>query len=406
MSRGIILEKEKSMEETWENPDELEISAGELDAALKGGAALYDLRGEFSREYGFIPGSAGRTEEQVRQMLDAGELAGRKIVLYCARGEVSLDLAAELRESGIAARSLAGGYIEWLRQKMEREQAAAAAGELQNKVENSLRKKFHEKIWSNFTKAVKDYQLVKPGDKIAVCISGGKDSMLLAKLMQELHRHTRVPFEVEFLVMDPGYSPQNRRVIEENLKNLGVDAHIFESDIFSSVYHVEKSPCYLCARMRRGHLYNEAKSLGCNKIALGHHYDDVIETILMGMLWGAQVQTMMPKLHSTNFPGMELIRPLYLIREDDIKAWRDYNGLHFIQCACKFTDTCTTCNDGQNHSKRQETKELIRELKKSNPDVEKCIFKSVENVNLDTLIAYKQHGVRHHFLDSYDDKDE
>ena len=339
-------------------------------------------------------------------MLDAGELAGRKIVLYCARGEVSLDLAAELRESGIAARSLAGGYIEWLRQKMEREQAAAAAGELQNKVENSLRKKFHEKIWSNFTKAVKDYQLVKPGDKIAVCISGGKDSMLLAKLMQELHRHTRVPFEVEFLVMDPGYSPQNRRVIEENLKNLGVDAHIFESDIFSSVYHVEKSPCYLCARMRRGHLYNEAKSLGCNKIALGHHYDDVIETILMGMLWGAQVQTMMPKLHSTNFPGMELIRPLYLIREDDIKAWRDYNGLHFIQCACKFTDTCTTCNDGQNHSKRQETKELIRELKKSNPDVEKCIFKSVENVNLDTLIAYKQHGVRHHFLDSYDDKDE
>ena len=405
MSRGIILEKEKSMEETWENPDELEISAGELDAALKGGAALYDLRGEFSREYGFIPGSAGRTEEQVRQMLDAGELAGRKIVLYCARGEVSLDLAAELRESGIAARSLAGGYIEWLRQKMEREQAAAAAGELQNKVENSLRKKFHEKIWSNFTKAVKDYQLVKPGDKIAVCISGGKDSMLLAKLMQELHRHTRVPFEVEFLVMDPGYSPQNRRVIEENLKNLGVDAHIFESDIFSSVYHVEKSPCYLCARMRRGHLYNEAKSLGCNKIALGHHYDDVIETILMGMLWGAQVQTMMPKLHSTNFPGMELIRPLYLIREDDIKAWRDYNGLHFIQCACKFTDSCMTCRGEGNQetrSKRAEVKELIRTMKKTNPDVEQHIFRSVENVCLDTVIAYKQGGKKISFLDGYD----
>ena len=405
MSRGIILEKEKSMEETWENPDELEISAGELDAALKGGAALYDLRGEFSREYGFIPGSAGRTEEQVRQMLDAGELAGRKIVLYCARGEVSLDLAAELRESGIAARSLTGGYIEWLRQKMEREQAAAAAGELQNKVENSLRKKFHEKIWSNFTKAVKDYQLVKPGDKIAVCISGGKDSMLLAKLMQELHRHTRVPFEVEFLVMDPGYSPQNRRVIEENLKNLGVDAHIFESDIFSSVYHVEKSPCYLCARMRRGHLYNAAKSLGCNKIALGHHYDDVIETILMGMLWGAQVQTMMPKLHSTNFPGMELIRPLYLIREDDIKAWRDYNGLHFIQCACKFTDSCTACRDEGNQetrSKRAEVKELIRTMKKTNPDVEQHIFRSVENVCLDTVIAYKQGGKKISFLDGYD----
>ena len=404
MSRGIILEKEKSMEETWENPDELEISAGELDAALKGGAALYDLRGEFSREYGFIPGSAGRTEEQVRQMLDAGELAGRKIVLYCARGEVSLDLAAELRESGIAARSLAGGYIEWLRQKMEREQAAAAAGELQNKVENSLRKKFHEKIWSNFTKAVKDYQLVKPGDKIAVCISGGKDSMLLAKLMQELHRHTRVPFEVEFLVMDPGYSPQNRRVIEESLKNLGVDAHIFESDIFSSVYHVEKSPCYLCARMRRGHLYNAAKSLGCNKIALGHHYDDVIETILMGMLWGAQVQTMMPKLHSTNFPGMELIRPMYLIREADIKAWRDRNDLHFIQCACHFTDTCTTCDpNGRTVSKRMEIKQLIAQLKKINPSVEANIFRSMENVNLNTVISYKQGDQVHSFLDRYDE---
>ena len=405
MSRGIILEKEKSMEETWENPDELEISAGELDAALKGGAALYDLRGEFSREYGFIPGSAGRTEEQVRQMLDAGELAGRKIVLYCARGEVSLDLAAELRESGIAARSLAGGYIEWLRQKMEREQAAAAAGELQNKVENSLRKKFHEKIWSNFTKAVKDYQLVKPGDKIAVCISGGKDSMLLAKLMQELHRHTRVPFEVEFLVMDPGYSPQNRRVIEENLKNLGVDAHIFESDIFSSVYHVEKSPCYLCARMRRGFLYAKAQELGCNKIALGHHFSDVIETTVMGLFYGGQLQAMPPKLRSKNFPGMELIRPLYLIREDDIKAWRDYNGLHFIQCACKFTDSCTTCRGEGNqetHSKRAEVKELIRTMKKTNPDVEQHIFRSVENVCLDTVIAYKQGGKKISFLDGYD----
>ena len=205
--------------------------------------------------------------------------------------------------------------------------------------------------------------------------------------------------------MDPGYNADNRRIIEDNARALGIPVTIFETDIFESVYNVEKSPCYLCARMRRGYLYRFAQELGCNKIALGHHYDDVIETILMGMLHGAQIQSMMPKLHSTNFPGMELIRPLYLIREDDIKAWRDYNGLHFIQCACKFTDTCTTCNDGQNHSKRQETKKLIRELKKSNPDVEKCIFKSVENVNLDTLIAYKQHGVRHHFLDSYD-KDE
>ena len=408
MSRGIILEKEKSMEETWENPDELEISAGELDAALKGGAALYDLRGEFSREYGFIPGSAGRTEEQVRQMLDAGELAGRKIVLYCARGEVSLDLAAELRESGIAARSLAGGYIEWLRQKMEREQAAAAAGELQNKVENSLRKKFHEKIWSNFTKAVKDYQLVKPGDKIAVCISGGKDSMLHGQARCRSCTGTpSVPFEVEFLVMDPGYSPREPpRDRGKRSRTWALPRTIFESDIFSIRSTMWKNPPAISAPgCGGGTCINAAKSLGCNKIALGHHYDDVIETILMGMLYGAQVQTMMPKLHSTNFPGMELIRPLYLIREDDIKAWRDYNDLHFIQCACKFTDSCTTCRGEGNQetrSKRAEVKELIRTMKKTNPDVEQHIFRSVENVCLDTVIAYKQGGKKISFLDGYD----
>ena len=202
--------------------------------------------------------------------------------------------------------------------------------------------------------------------------------------------------------MDPGYSPENRKVIEENARKLKIPIHIFESDIFESVYHIEKSPCYLCARMRRGYLYNFAKELGCNKIALGHHYDDVIETILMGMLYGAQIQTMMPKLHSTNFEGMELIRPLYLIREDDIKAWRDYNDLRFIQCACKFTDTCTTCNNEENQSKRVEIKQLIAEIKKKNPYVEAHIFKSVENVNIETVIAYKKDGVKHHFLDSYD----
>ena len=202
--------------------------------------------------------------------------------------------------------------------------------------------------------------------------------------------------------MDPGYSPENRKVIEDNARNLNIPITIFESDIFESVYHIEKSPCYLCARMRRGHLYSYAKELGCNKIALGHHYDDVIETILMGMLYGAQIQTMMPKLHSTNFEGMELIRPLYLVREDDIKAWRDYNNLHFIQCACKFTDTCTTCNNNENRSKRVEVKELIRNLKEVNPFVEGNIFKSVENVNIDTVVGYKQKGVRHHFLDDYD----
>ena len=227
--------------------------------------------------------------------------------------------------------------------------------------------------------------------------------MLMAKLFQELLLHHKFDFTVKFLVMDPGYSPANRQVIEENARRLQIPIKIYESDIFDSVYTIEKSPCYLCARMRRGHLYSFAKEMGCNKIALGHHFDDVIETILMGMLYGGQVQTMMPKLHSTNFEGMELIRPLYLIREDDIKAWRDYNDLHFIQCACKFTDTCTTCNNNENRSKRVEIKELIKTLKQVNPFVESNIFRSVENVNLSTVVAYKKDGVKHHFLDTYDD---
>ena len=244
---------------------------------------------------------------------------------------------------------------------------------------------------------------MQPNDRIAVCISGGKDSMLMAKLFQELKLHNKYPFEVKFLVMDPGYSPANRQIIEGNLRRLGIEAEIFETDIFGSVYNVEKSPCYLCARMRRGYLYSFAQKLGCNKIALGHHYDDAIETILMGMLWGAQVQTMMPKLHSTNFPGMELIRPMYLIREDDIKAWRDANDLHFIQCACRFTDTCTTCRPNEEaKSKRQQVKQLIRELKKTNPDVEAHIFRSMENVCLDTVIAYKTGGRKISFLENYD----
>lgn len=269
-------------------------------------------------------------------------------------------------------------------------------------MEASIRGRFKKSIWSRFTKAVKEYELVKEGDCIAVCISGGKDSMLMAKLFQELHRYSKIPFDVKYLVMDPGYSPENRTVIKENARKLQIPITIFESDIFESVYHVEKSPCYLCARMRRGHLYHFAQTMGCNKIALGHHYDDVIETILMGMLYGAQIQTMMPKLHSTNFPGMELIRSLYLIREDTIKAWRDANNLHFIQCACKFTDTYTTCGNEENRSKRVEVKELIRTMKQTNPFVESNIFRSVENVNLDTVIGYKKDGKRCHFLDEYD----
>ena len=286
-----------------------------------------------------------------------------------------------------------------MKEEMDKDQNNEKAKE----VEQSLRKKFKKKIWSKFTKAINTYELVKPGDKIAVCISGGKDSMLMAKCFQELKVHNKFDFEVKFLVMDPGYSPENRKVIEDNAKKLNIPITIFESDIFESVFNVEKSPCYLCARMRRGHLYHFAKDMGCNKIALGHHYDDVIETILMGMLYSGQIQTMMPKLHSTNFEGMELIRPLYLVREDDIKAWRDYNDLHFIQCACKFTDTCTTCNNEENQSKRIEIKNLISELKKTNRFVEGNIFKSVENVNLNTIVAYKKDGVKHNFLDTYDE---
>lgn len=376
----------------------MEISVEKLGELQPEDCVICDIRGERDRAYGFIPGSVGISAEE---LLTFPPGDGKKLIIYCARGVVSVDLADELCGRGLEAYSLEGGYIAWLRAEMRRRNDE----ELRERVEQSIRKKFRVSLMSKFIKALKTYQLVNEGDRVAVCISGGKDSMLMAKLFQELKRYSEVNFEVKYLVMDPGYNADNRRIIEDNARALGIPVTIFETDIFESVYNVEKSPCYLCARMRRGYLYRFAQEQGCNKIALGHHYDDVIETILMGMLHGAQIQSMMPKLHSTNFPGMELIRPLYLIREDDIKAWRDYNGLHFIQCACKFTDTCTTCNDGQNHSKRQETKELIRELKKSNPDVEKCIFKSVENVNLDTLIAYKQHGVRHHFLDSYD-KDE
>lgn len=267
-------------------------------------------------------------------------------------------------------------------------------------VERSINKKFHKGIWSRFTAALNDYDLIQPGDKIAVCISGGKDSWLMAKLFQELKRHNKFPFEVVYLVMDPGYNPENRALIESNAKLLNVPITIFESTIFESVIHIDKSPCYICARMRRGYLYSKAKELGCNKIALGHHYDDVIETILMGMLYGGQIQTMMPKLHSTNFEGMELIRPMYLIREEEIIRWVNYNDLRFLQCACKFTEQAATAGQ-ENLSKRKEIKNMIKEMHKINPQVESNIFRSVEKVNLDTVIGYKKNSVIHNFLENY-----
>lgn len=373
----------------------LEIKIQDLRSLNKEEYLLVDIREEAAFSHGFIPGAVNIPLSKLREKPELLP-KDKKIILYCAKGILSYEAAEELEEKGYDVAHLAGGYGAWLLDSFSTE-------ERYPEIEKSIRKKFHKTIFSRFTKAINEYELVKEGDKVAVCISGGKDSMLMAKLFQELQKHRKVNFDVIFLVMDPGYNETNRKVIEENARLLNIPITIFETNIFETVYEIEKSPCYLCARMRRGYLYSKAKEVGCNKIALGHHYDDVIETILMGMLYGAQIQTMMPKLHSTNFEGMELIRPMYLIREDDIKHWRDYNDLHFIQCACRFTDTCTTCReDGSTGSKRMEIKGLIKELKEINPFIEGNIFKSVENVNLSTVIAYKENGVKHHFLENYD----
>lgn len=272
-------------------------------------------------------------------------------------------------------------------------------------IERSIIKKYRKDIWRPFVRALNDYEMIQPGDNIAVCISGGKDSMLLAKCMQEILRHGKVEFGLQFLVMDPGYHPDNRKLIEDNAKLMGIPVQIFDSDIFNVVVGVDGAPCYLCARMRRGFLYAKAKEIGCNKIALGHHFDDVVETILLSMIYGAQVNTMMPKLHSTNFEGMELIRPLYLVKESRILAWKSYNALQFLQCACRFTEQTAiekTIEDGIHTSKRQEMKELVRQFRNINPHIDSNIFRSVENVNLNACIGYVKDGERRHFLDSYD----
>lgn len=359
-----------------------------------------DVRDEVSYRYGSIP--KAENISSIVELAEEGKLDKNiSYVLYCMKGIQSMDMAYELRGMGYDAVSLKGGYAAWLTSSYREDYE-----DKQKEVETSIRKTFHKCIFSPFAKAINEYELLKPGDKVAICISGGKDSMLMAKLFQEIKRHNKFDFELVFLVMDPGYSEVNRLVIEKNARMLGVPITIFETQIFDAVYDVKQSPCYLCARMRRGYLYSKAKELGCNKIALGHHYDDVIETILMGMLYGAQVQTMMPKLHSTNFEGMELIRPMYYIREDDIMRWRDFNNLHFIQCACHFTDTCSSCReDGTTASKRMEIKQLIKDMKKVNPYVEGNIFKSVYNVSLGTVIEYKDKaGVKHNFLENYDEK--
>ena len=278
-------------------------------------------------------------------------------------------------------------------------------------IERSIIKEYRKTIWRPFVKGLQEYEMIQDGDRVAVCISGGKDSMLLAKCLQQLKRQSDTKFELEFIVMDPGYQPENRKLIEENAALMNIPVRIFDSDIFDIVVDVDQSPCYLCARMRRGYLYSHAKELGCNKIALGHRFDDVIETILMGILYGGQINTMMPKLHSTNFSGMELIRPLYFVKEEDILAWRDSNHLHFLQCACRFTEQIAkeraaageAVNGGDivHTSKRQEMKELIARLRKNSPFIDANIMKSVENINLDACLGYVQKGVRHHFLETY-----
>lgn len=369
---------------------------------------IIDLRSEEDFEKETYPGALNIYWEELGERIDE---VSKDIPVYliCYTGQKSDEIAQNLQEQGYEAYSVEGGYRAYLRKKLadfmkpDEDQQERLADRAKD-VERSIIKKFKKTIWRQFTKAINEYEMIKDGDKIAVCISGGKDSMLMAKLFQELERHGKKNFEVVFLVMNPGYNEVNYETIMNNAKILNVPITVFRTKIFDTVADITDSPCYLCARMRRGHLYSKARELGCNKIALGHHFDDVIETIVMGMLYGAQIQTMMPKLHSTNFPGMELIRPLYLIREDDIIHWARYNDLHFIQCACRFTENCASCGGTEKGSKRAEIKELIHSLEKKSPYIAKNIFRSVENVNLNTVIAYKKAGVRHHFLDHYDEE--
>ena len=364
---------------------------------------IIDLRSPEEYEKDTYPGAVNLFWEELEEHRD--EIAKDKpVYLICYTGQKSDEIAENLVEQGYEAYSIQNGFHAYLRLKLQRMMEQGEEPEINCKyVERSIVKRFRKEIWRPFVKGINEYDMIQDGDRIAVCISGGKDSMLMAKLFQELERHGKKNFEVEYLVMNPGYNDINYQTILDNARFLEVPITVFESDIFDTVAKddIGGSPCYLCARMRRGHLYSQAQKLGCNKIAVGHHFDDVIETIVMGMLYGGQIQTMMPKIHSTNFEGMELIRPMYLIREDDIKHWRDYNKLHFIQCACRFTESCASCGGTEKGSKRAEIKELIKMISERSDVIEKNIFRSVENVNLNTIIAYKKDGVKHHFLDEY-----
>ena len=385
------------------------ITIEELEALKDAEKTIVDIRPLDQYMRGTFPGAvslpASRLEEQYEEETARLDKM-HPVYVMCHTGEKSQEWVRRLTGDGFDAVNVEGGYRAWLRLSLSRfvgGESEADREEKRARIEQSIIKKFRKPIWRAFTRALNTYDLIQEGDKIAVCISGGKDSMLMAKLFQELKKHGKFQFETVFLVMNPGYNADNWKIIQDNAKLLGIPLTVFESDIFDTVATIEQNPCYLCARMRRGHLYAQAKALGCNKIALGHHFDDVIETILMGMLYSGKIETMMPKLHSQNFEGMELIRPMYLIKEDAVKAWRDYNGLQFIQCACRFTENCVSCGGGRG-SKRDEMKELIAHFRKESDVIEKNIFKSVHNINLKTVIGYHKDDWTYNFLDDYNDK--
>ena len=385
------------------------ITIEELEALKDAENTIVDIRPQDQYMRGTFPGAvslpASRLEEQYEEETARLDKM-HPVYVMCHTGEKSQEWVRRLTGDGFDAVNVEGGYRAWLRLSLSRfvgGESEADREEKRARIEQSIIKKFRKPIWRAFTRALNTYDLIQEGDKIAVCISGGKDSMLMAKLFQELKKHGKFQFETVFLVMNPGYNADNWKIIQDNAKLLGIPLTVFESDIFDTVATIEQNPCYLCARMRRGHLYAQAKALGCNKIALGHHFDDVIETSLMGMLYSGKIETMMPKLHSQNFEGMELIRPMYLIKEDAVKAWRDYNGLQFIQCACRFTENCVSCGGGRG-SKRDEMKELIAHFRKESDVIEKNILKSVHNINLKTVIGYHKDDWTYNFLDDYNDK--
>lgn len=370
----------------------MEISAKKLLKLDENDYYVVDIRDNYSYSFGSMKNSVNINQDEVLEKSENFP-KDKKIIVCCKSGIISVDIAEKLCEIGFEAYSLEGGYAKWVTEKIKGQDKSA-------QIEQSIRKKYHREIWSRFVKAISTYELVKPNDHICVCISGGKDSMLMAKLFQELKRHGKFPFEVTYLCMDPGYSEANRKIIEGNAALMNIPVQFFETDIFSSVYNVQNNPCYLCARMRRGHLYNKAKSLGCNKIALGHHFDDVIETTLLSIIYGGEIKGMMPKLHSDNFSNMELIRPLYLVREIDIKSWVKYNKLQFLNCACRFTEKNTY--EHNENSKRLEIKKLIKILENESKFIPYNIFKATENVNLDMMRCYKTKGKKYNFLDTYD----